>query len=73
VIAERIRSDSGGRPLPTDEYLLRHDALQGSLALAYAHSLGVPITFVNSEVELEEVVSRILELVSVPSASGPTQ
>ena len=66
VIAARISSDSGGRPLPALDDLARHEALQGALALAYAHSLGVPIAFVNSDIALEEVVTRILELVSAP-------
>ena len=63
VLRARIVANPGGRPLPSDEDLMRHEQLQASLALAYAHTLGIPVAFIDSGVELKTVTGRILQLV----------
>jgi len=52
VVAVRIAESSGGRPLPSPYEVDMHQALQGSLALTYSHTLGVPIFFVANEAAL---------------------
>lgn len=58
-IASRITQNAGGRPLPGASEIDTHQQLQNSLALAYSHTLGVPIYFVANEQGLIGSVSAI--------------
>jgi len=63
VIRARVESDAGGRPLLTDEEFDMHAQLQSALALAYAHTAGLPIAFINSDSPLDSVVDAVLAFV----------
>lgn len=58
TIRRRISADSGGRPLPSRADLERHEQLQGSLALAYAHTLGIPVAFIEYDAAVERRVHQ---------------
>ena len=59
MIVERIAQDSGSRPTPERFEVEVHQQLQNSLALAYSHTLGVPIHFVANVGELESALSAV--------------
>jgi len=63
VIAGRFKADKGGRRELSRELLDIHAQLQSSLALTYAHSLGVPIGFVDANRPLDDVVAAVHEFV----------
>jgi adenylate kinase len=58
-VARRISEEPLGRPLPTLAQLAMHDEMQRSLAITYAHRLGVPVHLVDASAEPAVVVTQI--------------
>lgn len=63
VIHARILAKPDGRPLLAREEVERHTQLQSALALSYAQAAGLPISFVNSNVDTGAVVRALRDLV----------
>jgi adenylate kinase len=64
TVRARIAEDPGGRPMLTLEDFDRHASLQDAMAVTYAHTLGVPIAFVDSARPLGDVIGTILDFVA---------
>lgn len=65
VIADRIRKDAAGRPLPNNFDLALHIELQAMLATQYAFLLERNCYLLNSDAPLEELVQRFLILAKI--------
>lgn len=60
----RIGTDSGGRPMVTEEEARIHTALQSSVAATYSTSLGRPVYLFDTETARGELVARLAERLS---------
>ncbi len=61
VISQRIRADSGGRPLPEAFELEMHNQTQASLAASYGIIVGCPVYLIDSSRTLDIVIQAVLE------------
>jgi adenylate kinase len=62
VLAERIRKNAQGRPLPTEFELSVHVQLQASVVAQYSVLAGRPCHLVDSNIAPEELASRVRSL-----------
>ncbi len=56
----RIQSESGGRPLPSEEEARMHTSLQSAIAATYGIIVGAPVYLFDTATSLEELVSRLM-------------
>lgn len=64
-LATRIREDADGRPLPTLFELGMHVHLQATVASEYAVALGKTCYLLNSEVDIDELVERAIQVTKI--------
>jgi len=65
VLAERIRSDAAGRPLPTDFELSVHVELQAAVVAQYSVLTGKVCHLVDSSIPATELASKVRELAGI--------
>ena len=64
IIIERIAKDSAGRPQVTEDNALMHNYLQGSVAITYSTTLGVPVYFLDSDKAPKEILGEALTVIT---------
>lgn len=65
ITRARIEKRAQGRPLLSEQGFAAHAQLQAALALAYAHSGGIPFALIDSSGTSETTVSTLAEFVGV--------
>ncbi|MDX8449633.1 ATP-binding protein [Mesorhizobium captivum] len=55
----RIQSESGGRPLPSEEEARMHTSLQASIAATYGIIVGAPVYLFDTAIDQETLLSRL--------------
>lgn len=67
VISDRIFKDPEGRPLPNIYELEFHNQTQAAVAIQYSITLGKACYLLDSDLPLEELISRFLRITSMNS------
>lgn len=65
VIAERIRKDPAGRPLPSVFDIDMHLKLQASLAAQYSFSTGKPLYLLDSGMKINALADQVINLTGI--------
>ncbi len=65
VIADRIRANPAGRPLPGDSDITLHVQLQASLAAQYGFQLNRPCYLLDTNASEDVVLQRFLEITNL--------